>query len=367
MARIELDRVTKRFGDVVAVSELDLEIPDGRLAALLGPSGCGKTTTLRLLSGFDSPTDGEIRFGGQRVNEDPPSSRNLGFVFQNYAIFTHMSVYDNIAFGLRARKESKKWIRQEVERVAELLEITDLLPLRAARLSVNAMQKVALGRSMITNPAIFLLDEPFSNLDAQFRAYMRAELKKLQHQLGQTMVYVTHDQVEAMSLADTIAVMDRGFLQQYGTPEEVYNRPRNRFVAHFIGSTTMNFIPVTAENGDGHAVLRLPIRDSRPIEAKGMTGIADARARDATLTLGIRPEHIALVDATNGGYDLRGSIFFVEPLGSKTIVHLEASERTIRIVVPATATVSEGDNVGVVFDRSLVHVFDDSRGGVALR
>ncbi len=181
------------------------------------------------------------------------------------------------------------------------------------------------------------------------------------------MVYVTHDQVEAMSLADKIAVMDRGFLQQYGSPEEVYNRPVNRFVAHFIGSTTMNFLPVTAENGAGEAALRLPIGDSRPIELSGAAGIADARARGATLTLGIRPEHIALVDATNGGYDVRGSIFFVEALGSKTIVHLEASEQTIRIVVPATAPVSEGETVGAVFDRSLVHVFDDSRGGVALQ
>src|SRR5437764_3091575 len=251
MAEIRLENLTKVFGSLVAVSDLDLVVEDGSFIALVGPSGCGKTTTMNMISGLETPTRGEIYFDTQPVSRMDPGRRNVGFVFQNYAIFTHMRVYDNLAFGLRVRKPrpDRAEIDREVKRVAEIVGVARILERKAGRLSVNDMQKVALGRSMIVAPAIFLLDEPFSNLDAAFRAYMRAELKRIQHEVGQTTVYVTHDQVEAMSMADRIAVMDLGVLQQYGSPDEIYNRPANRFVAGFVGSTRMNFLP--AENDPG--------------------------------------------------------------------------------------------------------------------
>ncbi|HEY8475311.1 MAG TPA: ABC transporter ATP-binding protein, partial [Chloroflexota bacterium] len=245
MARILLDNLRKEFGKVVAVERLSLDVGDGQFVALLGPSGCGKTTTMNMIAGLERPTSGTIYFDDRPMNDVPPGKRNVGFVFQNYAIFTHMTVYDNLAFGLKIRHVPPAEIRKEVLKVAELLQLTDQLHQNAGRLSVNDMQKVAIGRTMIIRPSIFLLDEPFSNLDAAFRAYMRGELKRLQREIGQTMIYVTHDQVEAMSMADKIAVMDFGVLQQYGTPDEVYYKPVNMFVANFIGSPNMNFLTAT--------------------------------------------------------------------------------------------------------------------------
>ncbi|MCL4288870.1 MAG: ABC transporter ATP-binding protein [Thermoleophilia bacterium] len=363
MAKIELENVWKRFGRVEAVVDLTLDIPDGSFIALLGPSGCGKTTTMNMLSGLLQPTSGEIRFNGEVVNDLHPGKRNVGFVFQNYAIFTHMSAFDNIAFGLRVvRKQPAETVEREVERVAELLDISHLLEQRAADLSVNDMQKVAIGRSMITNPGIFLLDEPFSNLDAAFRAYMRAEMKKLQRELRQTMIYVTHDQVEAMAMADHIAIMDLGKLQQYGTPDEVYNSPANRFVAHFVGSTTMNFLPAELGATDGSLELRLPIPEARPIVLEdGSAKLLDEKGERGH-TLGIRPEHLELLDPANERADARGTVLLVEPLGARNIVHLRAGEIDFRVVVPPTIRPRVGDALGIELERKYVHVFDDMTG-----
>ena len=214
MSSIRLETLRKQFGDVVAVESLSFEIPDGEFAALLGPSGCGKTTTMNMIAGLEQPSAGSIFFGDKLVNDVPPGKRGVGFVFQNYAIFTHMNVAQNLGFGLKVQKRPTDEIRREVDKVAELLQLTGMLDANAGRLSINDMQKVAIGRSMVMQPRIFLLDEPFSNLDAAFRFYMRGELKRLQRDTGQTMIYVTHDQVEAMSMADRIAVMDFGILQQ---------------------------------------------------------------------------------------------------------------------------------------------------------
>jgi multiple sugar transport system ATP-binding protein len=367
VARIEIERVTKRFGKVEAVVDLDLEIEQGTFTALLGPSGCGKTTTMNMLSGLLAPTAGEIRFDGRRVNEDEPGRRNVGFVFQNYAIFTHMTAFDNIALGLRIKKMPKADVKDEVQRVARMLGIEQLLPRRATALSVNDMQKVAIGRSMITNPDIFLLDEPFSNLDAAFRAYMRAELKRLQRELGQTMVYVTHDQVEAMSMAERIAIMNEGRLQQYGSPDEVYNHPANRFVAQFVGSTVMNFMPIQVERSGDAPGLRLSVADSAPIVLAADSGAAEAVGRNGggPYTLGIRPEHIRVVEGEEVP-DLSGTVTLLEPLGARNVVHLRAGDHAVRIVVPPAVRPRIGDTVGVALDRSLIHVFDDSTG-LALR
>jgi len=343
MAEIRLENLTKDFGGLVAVADLNLVVDDGAFIALLGPSGCGKTTTMNMISGLETPTSGEIYFDDQPVSRVEPGRRNVGFVFQNYAIFTHMRVYDNLAFGLRVRKPrpEKAEIDGEVKRVAEIVGVSRILDRRAGRLSVNDMQKVALGRSMIVNPAIFLLDEPFSNLDAAFRAYMRAELKRIQSEVGQTMVYVTHDQVEAMSMADRIAVMNLGVLQQYGTPGEIYDAPENRFVAGFVGSTQMNFVPAAL----------VPL---------GLRGGVNGRS----LTVGIRPESIRIVDAGAPEATIGARVTLVEPLGAKDVVHLAFDEYDVRAIGTPGERPRIGENVGLALDPGRVHMFDDETGKV---
>jgi multiple sugar transport system ATP-binding protein len=343
MAQIRLEHLTKTFGDLVAVDDLDLVVEDGSFIALLGPSGCGKTTTMNMISGLEVPTSGEIYFGEEAMSRVEPGGRNVGFVFQNYAIFTHMRVYDNLAFGLRVRKPrpERAEIDREVKRVAEIVGVGGILERTAGRLSVNDMQKVALGRSMIVSPAIFLLDEPFSNLDAAFRAYMRAELKRIQSEVGQTMVYVTHDQVEAMSMADRIAVMDRGVLQQYGTPDEIYNRPQNRFVAGFVGSTQMNFLPI--------AIVPLDLGSA---------------TNGRELTIGIRPESIRIVGPDAPDATIRAAVTLVEPLGAKDVVHLAFDGRDVRAIGTPGERPRIGESVGLAFDAKRVHLFDDSTGQV---
>ncbi len=338
MAEIKLQHLTKKFpGGLIAVNDLELAIPNGSFVALLGPSGCGKTTTMNMISGLEKPTSGEIYFDQQPITKLPPGARTVGFVFQNYAIFTHMTVAQNLSFGLRVRKPrpSKESIRADVERIAGVLGLEEMLDRNASRLSVNDMQKVALGRSMIVEPAIFLLDEPFSNLDAAFRAYMRAELKRIQHEIGQTMVYVTHDQVEAMSMADHIAVMDLGRLQQYGTPDDLYNKPANKFVAGFVGSTQMNFLPAEKVLGE------------------------QAGASGRTLTLGIRPENVQLVAPDVPGVTMQGKVNLVEPLGSRDVIHLDVGGHSFRVVGTPGERPRVGENVGLVFDDSRQLLFDD--------
>jgi multiple sugar transport system ATP-binding protein len=351
MARIELDAVSKMFGDFAAVHEFDLDIPDGSFVALLGPSGCGKSTTMNMISGLEVPTHGEIRFDGVPVNDLSAGKRDVGFVFQNYAIFTHMSARANIAYGLTLRKLPKEEIDAKVQQVATLLDIGHLLDRQPKDLSVNDLQKVAIGRSMVVEPAIFLLDEPFSNLDAAFRAYMRAELKDLQRRLGQTMIYVTHDQVEAMSMAEHIAIMDRGRLQQYGSPQEVYSKPANRFVAEFVGSTKMNFL--LAEVADG--AVRTAASNGRAIPIAGLAVAA------GEMTIGIRPEFLTIGDA---GEDVtwRGRVDLIEPLGPRTIYHVIIGDQRIRVSAPPNVTVAVGEQVGITVDPNRIHLFDNATG-----
>jgi len=342
MAAIRLEHLTKDFGSLRAVDDVSLTMPDGEFIALLGPSGCGKTTTMNLISGLELPTSGEIYFDDRAMSRVDPGRRNVGFVFQNYAIFTHMRVYDNLAFGLRVRKPrpDKAETDREVQRVAEIVGVARILERKAGRLSVNDMQKVALGRSMIVAPAIFLLDEPFSNLDAAFRAYMRAELKRIQSEVGQTMVYVTHDQVEAMSMADQIAVMNLGVLQQFGSPQEIYNSPANRFVAGFVGSTQMNFLPAQ----------EVPIE--LPVHARN----------GRSVTVGVRPENLSLVAPDSAEATLKAKVNLVEPLGAKDVVHVTIDHQDVRVIATPGMRPRIGDQVGIVFDRQRLHVFDDETG-----
>ena len=361
MSGIQLEQVSKRFGSFTAVDALDLEIADGTFTALLGPSGCGKTTTMNMIAGLETPSSGSILFDGARVNDLDPGRRDIGFVFQSYAIFTHLTARANIGFGLRVRKLDAATVESEVTRVARLLEIEHLLDRRATQLSVNDLQKVAIGRSMIGNPRIFLLDEPFSNLDAAFRTYMRAELKKLQRELSQTMIYVTHDQVEAMSMAEQIAIMNQGKLEQYGSPDAVYNRPRTRFVAEFVGSTRMNFLPAAVAGGETVRVTPL-VPGAGAIELAA-SEVDLAGAGDA-ITLAVRPEHLTVA---GDDADVRGSVSLVEPLGARTVVHVAVGDATVRIVVVPSVRPKIGDTIGVRAARTHVHLFDDASGRSLMR
>jgi multiple sugar transport system ATP-binding protein len=330
MAAIDLVDLTKIYGPLTAVRELNLQINDREFVALLGPSGCGKTTTMNMIAGVQNPTRGEIRFGGRDISHVPPGRRGIGFVFQNYAIFTHMSVRANLSFGLEIRRRPAGEVKANVDDMAQLMRLTDKLDHPAGKLNVNELQRLAIGRSAIVRPDIFLLDEPLSNLDAAFRAEMRTELKHLQHEIKQTMVYVTHDQLEAMSMADRVAVMNEGVLQQYGTPLDIYNAPDNLFVARFIGSPSMNLLPcrLGAENGAptlhfGAAGI-LPVTDERLL-------VQCAQAGSADLYFGARPENMVLRLPEDGVVGLRATVRFVERVGARTIVHLDCGDQVVKI------------------------------------
>ncbi len=305
MAEVEFSKVTKRFsGDVVAVKALDLHVDDGEFTILVGPSGCGKTTALRMLAGLDKPTAGELLIGRQVVNSYGPGERDIAMVFQNYALYPHMSVYKNLAYGLRQRKTPKAEVDRRVRQMGETLGITELLRRKPAQLSGGQRQRVAMGRALVREPQVFLLDEPLSNLDAKLRGQVRAELKRLHQRLGITSIYVTHDQVEAMTLGDRICVMNHGELQQVGSPQEVYDHPTNAFVAGFIGSPAMNLLPAAVVDGyarlGGHRVAPVPRDHGKVI-------------------VGIRPEALEVVSAESEGITVR--VDFSEPLGSHVLVH----------------------------------------------
>ena len=361
MAEIRIENLTKHFGKVRAVEELNLTIEDGSFCALLGPSGCGKTTTMNMISGLEEPTSGEIYFDQHPMSKVDPGERSVGFVFQNYAIFTHMTVRENLGFGLKVMKPkpSSEQVEQEVGRVAKIVGIDHALDKKAAALSVNDMQKVALGRSMIVQPSIFLLDEPFSNLDAAFRAYMRAELKHIQHELGQTMVYVTHDQVEAMSMADRIAVMNLGKLQQYGTPDELYNEPENLFVANFIGSVLMNLLHGEYNGENGGAVVLSGAKGASVDVSDRRAAIEAGLGSSRKVTLAIRPERLRLVAPDAPDASLQAKVSLVEPLGARDVVHLTVDGSPLRASLAPGTRPRVGDSVGLAFESRHMHVFDD--------
>ncbi len=351
MATITLDRVRKQFGETVAVDGVSLEIAHARLVCLLGPSGCGKTTTLRMIAGLESPTAGEIRFDGVRVNETPPQARGVGMVFQNYALFTHLSVHDNLAFGLRIRGRPHEEVDRDVRRIAELLELADVLPAGVSRLDLSTMQRVALGRTLITRPRVLLLDEPLNNIRPGLRETMRAELRRLQLELQQTAVYVTHDQEEALSLGDQIIVMRQARVEQVGTPDEVYHRPRTRFVATFVGSPTMNLLPCRLTRQDGRLVL---VGDGFLLSAEPW---AERRPSGADLFVGIRPERMVL---GRGGLHARVSL--VQPVGPEQVVELLFGEHRLKAVAARDRRFSVGQTVPLDFPSRDLYLFDAVSG-----
>ena len=348
MTDVILDKVEKRFGGFVAVHSLDLHIRSGEFVALLGPSGCGKTTTLRMLAGLEFPTSGNIRIGDRTVNDVPPGKRDIAMVFQSYALYPHMTVEQNIAYPLKKRGVPVEERGPMVDRVAELLQLDELKGRKPKQLSGGQQQRVALGRALVRDPKVFLLDEPLSNLDAKLRAYMRAELIELHARLGRTMVYVTHDQLEAMTMSNRIAIMNQGRLQQLGTPDDVYNCPANRFVAEFIGQPSMNI-------ADGS------LDESARFHAGAFEMQLDADHFDATpgpVALGLRPEAISI-----GTGPLAARVRVVEPTGHENIVILEVDglgSLTARTPVQIRPTV--GETVQCAIDGSALHLFDGGNG-----
>ncbi|KRB23636.1 MULTISPECIES: ABC transporter ATP-binding protein [Mesorhizobium] len=361
MSAIQLRNLTKTFGDFTALKTMDLDIADGEFMALLGPSGCGKSTTMNMIAGMEEPTSGKILFGERDMAGVPMGRRGVGFVFQNYAIFTHMTVRQNLAYGPRMRGAAKTEIDRRVGAIAELLQLTPLLDRKADRLSVNILQRVAIGRSAIMEPAIFLLDEPLSNVDAAFRAVMRTELKQLQRQFRQTMVYVTHDQLEAMTMADRIAVMDHGVLQQVGTPLEVYNNPVNVFVARFIGAPGMNLLKGKPAESDRGLVVDLgPLGITPPLPDELA---ATLRGASGDVLYGFRPEQVALAQDGRG---LAMPVTFVERIGARTIVHLGQGEGAVKAVFDNDVGLSIGQTAVVAPTAASVRIFD-AASGLAMR
>jgi multiple sugar transport system ATP-binding protein len=321
MAQLSLRNVVKRFGDTDAVRGISLEIADEELLVLVGPSGCGKSTTLRLIAGLEELSSGEIYIGGDLVNDLPPRDRDIAMVFQNYALYPHMTVFENMSFGLRLKRFPKDEIRRRVEDAARILDIEPLLARRPKQLSGGQRQRVAMGRAIVRNPKVFLFDEPLSNLDAKLRVQMRTEIKKVHQKVRTTSVYVTHDQVEAMTLADRVVVMNGGRIEQVGPPNELYHHPRTRFVAGFIGSPAMNFLPCRLiERGGDLAVdlgggLILPVPSSRAANYRPYVG------RD--LIFGLRPEHITERRPYVTGAEFTLPVEVVEPMGTETMIHLD--------------------------------------------
>src|SRR5882757_3136120 len=320
MADVALRNVVKRFDKVDAVREISLNIPDKEFVVLVGPSGCGKSTTLRMIAGLEEASAGDILIGGEVVNDVPPKDRDIAMVFQNYALYPHMTVFENMSFGLRLRRIPKAEIRARVEQAAKILDITDLLERRPKQLSGGQRQRVAMGRAIVRNPKVFLFDEPLSNLDAKLRVQMRTEIKRVHQQVKTTTIYVTHDQIEAMTLADTVVVMNRGRIEQAGTPHELYHSPKTRFVAGFMGSPAMNFLPCTLEQNAAALTVRLADGTGFPVPESHLQRYRSAAGKP--LLFGIRPEHITEPRGSERGTFSEFSIVLdvVEPMGTETMV-----------------------------------------------
>jgi multiple sugar transport system ATP-binding protein len=358
MAEIVLQDMVKKYADLIAVDHLNLTIKNEEFLVLLGPSGCGKTTTLRCISGLEIPTEGQILIDGQEVTFKPGSERDIAFVFQLYALYPHFTVFKNIAFPLITQGVDKATIRKEVESAARLLRIENLLERKPKALAGGDQQRVALGRALVRRPKAFLLDEPIGTLDASFREEMRTELKRLHVDIGATTVYVTHDQVEAMSMGDRIAILNHGVLQQVGTPHEIYSSPKNLFVANFIGSPGMNFISCTPFKSNGDLLLNLSEIDARVhVNSNIRKIIENAGKSEAELVLGVRPENVLFSQKKQQDF-IKTEVFAIEKTGSYNIVDVKLGKELLRIRTGPTVVPKVKDDVYIGFDMELVDIFD---------
>jgi multiple sugar transport system ATP-binding protein len=359
MASISFRAVTKRYGDVMAVDRLDLDIRDKEFVVLLGPSGCGKSTTLNMIAGLEEITEGELRFDDEIVNALPPHRRDVAMVFQSYALYPHKSVYENIAFGLRMRKVDKAEIDHRVLDAANKLAISHLLQRRPSQLSGGQRQRVALGRAMVRQPAVFLMDEPLSNLDAALRISMRAEIKHLHTAMQTTFVYVTHDQAEALTLADRIVVMNDGVIQQIGSPDDIYERPRNTFVASFLGNPPINYLQGTIEGGNGALLFRSG--DLR-IALPAATAARLSATAQREVKLGIRPEDVCPPTQRPDAPAITGAVESVLPVGSDRFLGLKIEGQGIFVRVDKQAHHREGESVTLALVPERLHLFDQATG-----
>src|SRR5215475_3147628 len=361
MAQVQLRNVIKRFDSTEAVRGINLDIADKEFVVLVGPSGCGKSTTLRMIAGLEEISAGEIAVDGEVVNDVPPKDRDMAMVFQNYALYPHMTVYENMSFGLRLKRYPKDEIARRVREAARILDITELLERKPRQLSGGQRQRVAMGRAIVRNPKVFLFDEPLSNLDAKLRVQMRTEIKRVHQKVRTTTVYVTHDQVEAMTLADRVVVMNHGLIDQIGTPYEVYHAPQTKFVAGFIGSPTMNLLPCRlVENGAGLTVrlsdwLALPVPASREARYRPRVG--------SELLFGLRPEHIteARGELIPGASPFDARLDVVEPMGMETMVYFVVDGVEVCGRVNPAAARNVGESMRLVADLSQMHLIESDQ------
>ncbi|GLQ55410.1 ABC transporter ATP-binding protein [Devosia nitrariae] len=354
MASIAIQSARKAYGAVEVLHGVSIDIPDGEFIILVGPSGCGKSTLLRMIAGLESITGGDIAIGGQVVNDLPPKARDIAMVFQSYALYPHMTVAENMGFSLKLAKRPKSEIEGKAKVAADILGLQPLLSRRPAQLSGGQRQRVAMGRAIVRDPAVFLFDEPLSNLDAQLRVQMRAEIKALHQRLRTTTVYVTHDQVEAMTMADRIVVMHDGHVEQVGVPLDLFDRPTNLFVAGFIGSPSMNLIEGQVEVSDGVVTF-----GSGTLAVRLDPGRAGLAGRD--VVLGFRPEHVTL-EAAGGPGSFTAEVVVVEPTGSETLLNLKAGERTLLALFRERLDIAPGETATLAVDPARIHLFDRSSG-----
>lgn len=358
LARVLLKKLTKHFGKVVAVNNLTLEAKDKEFLVLLGPSGCGKTTVLRCVAGLETPDEGEIYIGEKRVNDLSPKQRDVAMVFQSYALYPHMTVYQNLAFPLQNLKVPKLEIEEKVNETAKLLRIEKLLTRRPRQLSGGQRQRVALGRAMVREPKVFLMDEPLSNLDAKLRVYMRTELKRIQKAVGTTTVYVTHDQVEAMTMGDKVAIMNEGVLQQFDDPFEIYFHPANTFVAGFIGTPPTNFFDCTLTEMEPFMLDAGEFRYPLPEQFK--TKIQDLVSKP--LILGVRPQDVQVYPVPKSKTSIKAKLDVLEPLGDRQIFNLKIGKSEFKALVSPETRVQEGQEMWVEFPPEKVYIFDVKTG-----
>jgi multiple sugar transport system ATP-binding protein len=365
MAEVMLRKVVKRYDEVEAVRGIDLDIADHEFVVLVGPSGCGKSTTLRMIAGLEDITGGDIMIGGDVVNDVPPKDRDIAMVFQNYALYPHMTVAENMSFGLRLKHYPKAEIKSRVTEAARMLDITDLIDRKPKQLSGGQRQRVAMGRAIVRNPKVFLFDEPLSNLDAKLRVQMRIEIKKVHQKVRTTTVYVTHDQVEAMTLADRVVVMNKGRIEQIGTPNDLYHNPATRFVAGFIGSPAMNFLPCRLEDVGGKLNIRLTDRIAFPLPGARAARYQSVSRTDKLL-LGVRPEHLAEASAhPESGVEAFDAVLDVtEPMGMETLVYFTMDGTQVCGRVNPNAGARDGAPLRLAVDLNNMHLLNEVTGAV---
>jgi len=364
MAQVSLRKVVKRFDDTEAVRGIDLDIADKEFVVLVGPSGCGKSTTLRMIAGLEEISAGEIAVDGEVVNDVPPKDRDMAMVFQNYALYPHMTVYENMSFGLRLKHYPKDEIARRVQEAARILDITELLERKPRQLSGGQRQRVAMGRAIVRNPKVFLFDEPLSNLDAKLRVQMRTEIKRVHQKVRTTTVYVTHDQVEAMTLADRVVVMNKGKIEQIGAPNFLYHSPATRFVAGFIGSPSMNFIPCKLEQAGEGLNVRLSDTIAFALPAERVQRYRSAAGKE--LTFGVRPEHVteAKVNGAKNLATFDAGVEVVEPMGNETMVFFSIGATEVCARTDPNAGAKVGSNLKMAAHLDHMHLIDNATGQV---